>query len=199
MSTLFGEVGVHDDVFRQLSFATSGGPVCPRLQHLTWFGICGWEHFQKFLSSHPVSVSFWPREPDIHTDLALASAISSIPTTRLEKLNLIGDPSYTAPIRSALSEVVQRLNTCFKRIYIRSSLSDAAWGHLVSLPKLELLRVTDTPSIEVLKSTPYDLTFPALEHIALELRDQHQHSPVLFSLLNSSPLKEVVVEWSVKI
>ena len=199
VSALFVPLVVPGDVLRQLSFATSGGPVCPQLQHLVWAELHGWEHSQQFLSSHLVSVFFWPCKVNIHASLALASAISSIPTTRLEKLGLLGSTASTPPVRSALSGVVQRLNTCFKKIYIRTSLSDAAWGHLASLPKLESLRVTDTPSIEVSKSIPHELTFPTLKHVTLELSDQCQHLPVLFSLLKSSPLKEVVVEESSKV
>ena len=192
-------VAISNDVFQQLSLANSGGPVCPQLQHLTWTSACGWEHAQQFLSPHLVSVVFWHCTNDFHVDLGLDSAISPLPTTQLEKLTLGGYPPYTAPIHSALSEVVQRLNTCFKRIDVRSSLSDAAWGHLASLPKLESLCVTDTPSIEVLKSIHRNLTFPALGRMVLELNGQYQHLPVLFSLLKSSSLEEVVVKESPKI
>ena len=57
----------------------------------------------------------------------------------------------------------------------------------------------DTPSVEVLKSIPHNPTFPALEHVTLELSSRHQHLPVLFFLLKSSPLTEVTVKESVKI
>ena len=46
-------------------------------------------------------------------------------------------PRRCPPIRFALSEVVRRLNTYFKQINAKSSLSDAAWGDLASLPNLE--------------------------------------------------------------
>jgi len=190
-------MAVSNDVLQQLSFATSGGPVSPRLQHLTWTSECGWEHSQQLLSPHLVSVVFWHCINDLHVDLGLNSVISSLPTARLEKLSLVGYPPHT--IHSALSEVVQRLNTCFKQIDVRSSLSDAAWGHLASLPKLESLRVTDTPSIEVLKSIPHNPTFPTLKHMTLELNGQYQHLPELCSLLKSSPLQGVIVEKATKI
>ena len=192
-------VAISNDVFQQLSLANSGGPVCPQLQHLTWTSECGWEHSQQFFSSHLVSVVFWHCMNDFRDDMGLDFAISPLPTVRLETLTLGGCPPFTAPTHSALSEVVQRLNTCFRRIAVRSSLSDAAWGHLASLPKLESLCVTDTPSIEVLKSIHRNLTFPALGRMVLELNGQYQHLPVLFSLLKSSPLEEVVVRESAKI
>ena len=192
-------VDLPDDVFRQLSFATSGDPVCPQLHHLCWKSACGWDRSQQFLSSHLISVTFWQCLADIHTDLALASAISPIPTTHLEKLILTGYLPETPLIHLALSKVVQRLNTCFKKIIARSSLSDAAWGHLASLPKLKLLSLSNTPSIEVLKSIPHEPTFPALEHMVLELDGRRQHLPVLFSLLKSSPVQEVTVNESLRI
>ena len=195
----FVTVEVPQDVFRQLSFATSGGPVCPQLQRLTWMSTCGWEHSQQFLSSHLVSVLFWQCLADVHTDLALAAAISPLPTTHLEELVLSGYLPGTAPIRLALSKVVQRLNTCFRRLAAGSSLSDAAWGHLASLPNLDFLSLSNTPSIDVLKSIPHEPTFPALERITLELDGRRQHLQVLFPLLKSSPLREVAVKESLQI
>jgi len=47
------------DVFRRLSSATSGGWVCPKLQHLTWMSSYGWKDMQQFLSPHLVSVRFF--------------------------------------------------------------------------------------------------------------------------------------------
>ena len=171
--------------------------MCPQLQHLAWSSANGWEHSRQFLSPHLVSISFWLSVNDHRADFGLDSAISSLPTTRLETLSLAGDVPWTAYIQPALSEVVQRLNTCFKRIDAWSSLSDAAWGHLASLPKLESLYLVDTPSIEVLKSISHEPTFPALEHMVLELRDYYyQHLPVLFSLLKSTSLKEVTIRGS---
>jgi len=190
---------ISNDAFQQLSVATSGGPACPQLQRLAWTSAYGWEHSQQFLSPHLVSVGFWHCINDRYADLGLNSAIYPLPTTHLETLSIAGYPPDTAPIRSALSEVVQRLNTCFKRIDVRSSLCDTAWGHLACLPKLESLRVSDTPSAEVLKSIHHNLTFPALKHVTLELNGQYQHLPLFFSLLKSSPLKEVIVKGSVKI
>jgi len=190
---------ISNEVFQQLSFATSGGPMCPQLQHLTWTSACGYEHCQLFLSPNLVSVVFWHSTNNFRLDLGLDSAISPLPTTRLEKLCLTGYPPYTAPIHSALSEAVQRLNNCFKQIDVKSSLSDAAWGHLASLPKLESLCVADTPSIEVLKSIDLGHTFLALKRMTLELNGQHQHLAVLFSLFKSSSLEEVVVDESTEI
>ena len=195
----FVTVAVPDDVFRQLSFATSGGPVCPQLQHLTWISAWGWDHSRKFLSSHLVSVFFWQDLADIRANLALAAAISPLPTTHLQKLILSGYLQGTAPIHLTLSKVVQQLNVCFKQIDARSSLSDAAWGHLASLPKLESLSLSNTPSIEVLKSIPHEPTFPALKCMTLELDSRRQHLQVVFPLLKSSPLQEVTIKESLRI
>ena len=188
---------ISNDVLQQLSFATSGGPVCPQLRRLTWTSGRRWEHSRQFLSPHLVSVHFYVH--DFRGNLGLDSVILPLPTTNLETLRLTGYPPRTVPIRSALSEVVQRLNTCFKRIDVRSSLSDAAWARLAYLPKLESLAVSDTPSIEVLKSIPHELAFPVLEHVTLELNDRYQHLPALFSLLKSSPLQGVTIKESLRI
>ena len=192
---------VPDGVFRQLSSATSGGPVCPQLQHLAWNSTCGWKHSHLFLSSHLISVLFWQRPADVHADIdmELASAISLVQTTRLEQVIITGYRLCTAPIHIALSKVVQQLNTCFKQTDAVSSLSDAAWGHLASLPKLKYLSLSNTPSIDVLKSVPHGPTFPALERMTLELDGPRQHLPILFSLLKSSPLREVTVKESFKV
>jgi len=188
---------IPNNVFQQLSLATSGDPVCPQLQRLVWTSALGWDPSRQFLSPRLVSVVFCHTK-DIRVDLGLDSTISSLPTTYLERLRLTGFPR-TAPIHSALSKVVLRLNTCFKEIDAWSSLSDAAWGHLASLPKLKSLSLSNTPSIEVLKSVLQEPTFPALERMTLELDGRRPHFPVLFFLLKSSPLKAVTVSGSLRI
>ena len=128
-------------------------------------------------------------EPDTYP--AFATTISLLPTTYLEDLNL-NVPSPSIPV-STLSEVVQRFNPCFKELSTWSSLSDAAWEHLASLPKLEWLRVSDTPRTEISKSIPDETTFPALRRMEIKVRNVHQHWSFLFSLVESSPLQEVIV------
>jgi len=44
-------VMIPNNVFQQLSRATSGRPVCPNLQHLTWTSFYGWGGAR--ISSHP--------------------------------------------------------------------------------------------------------------------------------------------------
>ena len=182
-----------DAVFRQLSSATSGGLVCPQLRRLTWTSSYGWEPMKQFLSPHLTSVIFYEEykmEPS--TDMALLLMISLLPTTHLEDLNLnLYQPP--APIHSVLSEVVQRLSPCFKSLATCSSLSEAAWERLGSLPKLEWLRVSDIPRTEILKSIPRRNTFPALQSVEIEMNDAHQPWSYFFSLFESSPLREVTV------
>jgi hypothetical protein len=96
-------------------------------------------------------------------------------------------------LSSTLSGVVQRLNTCFKVLVTESSLSDAAWKHLASLPKLRLLWVSDTPSTEIFESTPRGNAFPALERVKIKVDNLRQHWSFFFSLLESSPLQQVAV------
>jgi len=191
---------VSDDMFQQLSVATSGGPVCPQVQNLFWSSQCGWKHTQQFLSPHLVSVIFYQWTCDVHFD-PLTAIIPHLPTTHLEEFFLTGSLPLASPIpiRSALSEVIQRFNPCFKLLNARSSISNAAWGYLASLPRLESLYVFGTPSTEVLKSIPHEPTFPVLERITLELNSSRRDLPTLFSLLKSSPLKEVTVKEGVKI
>ena len=131
------------------------------------------------------------REGETGSQADLASTISLLPTAYLEELEL--DQFSSPTLRSALSEVVQRLNTCFKVLVTESSLSDAAWKHLASLPKLQLLRVSDTPSPEVLKSTPHENGFPALERVKIKVDNLCQRWSFFFSLLESSPLQHVSV------
>ena len=189
------EVVFSNAVFRQLSSATSGGLVCPQLQHLVWTSSYGWEPMQQFLSPHLTSVFFneeYKTEPN--TDPALTPTISLLPTTHLEDLSFNIYPPPTV-----LFEVVQRLRPCFKSLATCSSLSEAAWEHLGSLPKLERLRVSDTPCTEIFKSIPRRNTFPALQSIEIGMNDAHQPWSHLFSLLESSPLQEVTVTPSCRI
>ena len=127
-----------------------------------------------------------------NTDPALSSTISLLPATQLEVLNLNIYPPPT-PIHSVLSEVVQRLSPCFKSLATRSSLSEAAWEHLVHLPRLERLTVSDIPRTEILKSVPHRNPFPALRSIQIRMNDAHQPWAYFFSLFESSPLREVTV------
>ena len=182
-----------DDVLRQLSSATSGGLVCPQLRRLTWTSSYGWEPMQRFLSPHLTSVLFYEEyKMEPNTDMALFPTLSLLPTTHLEDLNLNLYQPLT-PIHSVLSEVAQRLSPCFKSLATCSSLSEAAWEHLGSLPKLEWLRVSDTPRTEILKLIPRQDTFPALRSIEIRLNDAYQPWSYFFSLLESSPLQEVTV------
>ena len=187
-------VTISDDVFRQLSSATSGGPVCPQLQRLTWTFSYGWEHMQRFLSPYLVSVIFLgENETKRTTDPALVNTFSLLPTTYLEELEFKHLFPRSAPIHPVFSEVVQRLNTCFRRLTIWSSLSDAAWAHLASLPNLERLWITDTPSTEIWKSTAHENIFPALKHISINADNARQHWSFLFSSLQSSPRQRVMI------
>ena len=148
---------------------------------------------QQFLSPQLTSALFYEEyKMEPNTDPALAPTISLLPTTHLEDLNLNIYPPPT-PIHSVLSEVVQRLNPCFKSLATCSSLSEAAWEHLGSLPKLEWLRVSDTPRTEILKLIPRQNTFPALRSIEIGMNDAHQPWSYFFSLFESSPLEEVTV------
>ena len=183
-------VTISNEVFRQLSFATSGGLVCPQLQHLTWTSSYGWEPMQQFLSPHLVSVVFYGDYKMEHdTDPALTAVISLLPTTYLEDLNF-NIPSPSIPILT-LSEVVRRLSPCFRQLSTWSSLSDVAWVHLASLPNLEWLRVSDTPHTEI--SIPHEAAFPALRRMEIKASNVHQRWSSFFSLLESSPLQEVTV------
>ena len=185
---VFDDARVPGDVFQQLFSATLGGPVCPRLKSLTWTTLHRWDNAQKFFSPHLVSVCFAERgERRPYTDPILTSTISLLPTTHLEGLHLLRLPS-SPRIQSAVSEVVQRLNTCLRRLSTGPPLSDAAWEHLASLPRLKCLWVSNTPSTKTLRSAPYGITFPALEQAGITVDDPCQHWSFLFSLLRSSPL-----------
>ena len=144
---------------------------------------------QQFLSPHLESVVFlgddWS-EPDP----ALIPTISLIPTTHLQELAL-KIPIPPTPIHSVLSEVIQRLGPRFKSLETWSTLSEAAWEYLASLPKLEWLRVSDVPCTEILKLEPPRNLFPALQRIEIQAGSVHRRWPFLFSLLESSPLQEV--------
>jgi hypothetical protein len=145
---------------------------------------------QWFLSPCLVSVLLY-REGEMESHADLASTISLLPTAHLEELEL---NQFSSPaLSSTLSEVVQRLNTCFKVLVTESSLSDAAWKHLASLPKLRLLWVSDTPSTEIFELTPRGNAFPALERVKIKVDNLRQHWPFFFSLLESSPLQQVAV------
>jgi len=137
-------------------------------------------------SSHYILVSvrfeLWRYQPT--TGPTLASAISLLPTARLEELRLDGDITPFGSIRLALSELVQRFNTCFKQVSTRSSLTDAAW---------ELLASLDTPSTEISKSIPHEHTFPGLKRLRVVVNNVRQDWPLLFPLLESSPLEQVTV------
>jgi len=129
-------------------------------------------------------------KPDTYP--ALATTISLLPTTYLEDLNLnVPSPSIHIP---KLSEVVRRLSPCFEQLSTWSPLSDAAWEHLASLPKLEWLRVSDTPCTDISKSIRYETAFPALLRMEIKASSVHQYWSFLFSLLKSSPIQEVTVE-----
>ena len=189
-------VAISDDVFRQLTSATSGDLVCPQLRRLAWPSSYGLEPMQQFLSPHLTSVVFYgePRmEPN--PDLALFPAISLLPTIHLEDLNLNIYPP-PSPIHSVLSDVVQRLSPCFKSLATWSSLSEAAWGYLGSLPKLEWLRVSDVPRTEILESIPRRNVFAVLQCIEIRVNNPHQPWLYFFSLLESSPLREITVTRS---
>jgi hypothetical protein len=93
----------------------------------------------------------------------------------------------------AKGEVVQRLNTCLKRLSAGPPLSDAAWEHLASLPRLKCLLVSNTPSTKTLRSAPHGITFLALEQARITVDDPCQHWSILFSLLRSSLLQQVTV------
>ena len=189
-------VEISEDVFRRLSFATPGGLVCPRLQHLTW--TFAWGSMQQFLSPYLVSVAIFGDGME-SGDPALTTTISLLPTMYLEDFSLHEmSPPYTS-IHSALSEVVQRLNPCFKRLTTESSLPEPTWKHLASLPKLESLRFSDTPRTEISKFIPHENAFPALERMEIKVDNAHQHWSFLFSLLKSSPLRSVRVTTSRRI
>jgi len=179
-------------LFQQLALITSG-PVCHNLRHLTWTFPFRWDRMRLFLSSRLVSVII--RELPRHgsTTSRATPEIHLIPTTHLEELRLEGGILPPTHIHPALSEVVQRLDPCFKRLSIKSPLTDAAWEHLASLPKLELLEVSDTPRTEISKSMPHELIFPALKSMVVVVADRYQGWPSLFSLLESSPLREVAI------
>ena len=182
-------------LFQQLSLATSDGPTFSQLKRLIWTPSYGWGYIRQFLSPRLVSVVFRRRlrpRPNA-TGPTLASAVLLLPTTHLEELNLYCNSLPAAPLLSALSEVVQRLNTCFKRISIRSPLTDAAWEHLASLPKLRSLRVSNTPTAEISGSMPHPLTFPALKRVKIAVDDRCQSWALLFAVLKSTPLRQVSV------
>ena len=124
-------------------------------------------------------------------DPALTTIVSLLPTMYLEDLNL-NIPSPSIPI-ATLSGVVRRLSPCFRELSTWSSFSGAAWAHLASLPKLEWLRVSDTPHTEISKSIPHETAFPALRRMEIKASSVHKHWSSFFSLLESSALKEVTV------
>ena len=188
------DVTVPDDVFRQLSSATSGGLVCPQLQHLAWTSSYGWEHMRRFFSPYLISVLLLQQgKMQPNTELALACTISLLPTECLEELDLDIPGQPSALIHSALSDTVRRLSPHFKRLTTRYSLSEAAWAHLASLPKLGSFGVSGTPPTGISKSVSNENAFPALECMKIEVDNARQHWSSLFSLLGSSPLQEVCI------
>jgi len=191
-------VTISDDVFRQLSSAISGGPVCPQLQRLTWRSEWGWESMQQFLSPYLVFVLFYGEQGMNLSDPGLIPTISLLPTTYLEILHLDILPPPTT-FHSTLSELVQRLNPCFKRLMSAFSLSEAAWEHLASLPRLESFGVSGTPHTDILKSIPHGKAFPALQRMMVKVDDVRQRWSFLFSLLQSSPLQRVAITISRKV
>ena len=191
-------ISISNDVFRQLSSAISGGPVCPQLQHLTWSSAWGWESMQQFLSPYLVSVVFFGEYGMKFSDLGLIHTISTLQTTYLENLHLDIPPPST-PIHSVISGVIQRLNPCFKRLMTASLLSEAAWEHLASLPKLESFGVYGTPHTDISKSVHHGMAFPALQRLKIKADDVHQRWSLLFSLLQSSPLHKVAITISRRI
>ena len=191
-------VTISNEVFQQLSSVTSGGPVCPQLQHLTWSSAWGWEFMQHFLSPCLVSVVFSGGYGMRFDDLGLIPTISLLQTTYLEILYLNIPPPPT-PINSAFSGVIQRLNPCFKELMTASSLSEAAWEHLASLPGLESLRVSGTPHTNISKSIHHGMAFPGLQCLGIKVDDVHQQWSLLFPLVRSSPLRDVAVTISRRI
>ena len=177
------DVIIPDDALRRLSSATSGGPVCPQLRDLTWVSSYGWENMHQFLSPYLVSVTLREVVRTGHsTDQALASAISLLPTTYLEVLDLdLDEIPHSAPIHSALSGVVQRLSAHFRRLKTQSSLSDAAWIHLASLPNFTELWVFHPPSADISKLISHENAFSALERVGsrwiTEINAGHLPSP----------------------
>ena len=186
-----------DEVFQQLSAVTSVSVVCPQLRRLTWTSSYGWEPMQRFLSPHLESVVFlgdyWSGP-----DPALIPTISLLPTTHLQELTL-KIPTPHTPIHSVLSEVIQRLGPRFKSLATWSSLSEAGWTHLASLPQLEWLRVSDVPRTEILKLVPHQHAFSALQCIEIRVDSVHQRLSLLFSLLKSSLLQEVTFTMGCRI
>lgn len=173
--------------------------MCPQLRRLTWTSTYGWKHAQQFLAPYLVSVVFLGEGGRRrNADLGLTSAISLLPTMYLEELDLCHLPP-SAPIHSALSEVVQRLSARFKRFTTTSSFSDAAWKYLASLPNLESFRVSHTPPTETSESIPHVNAFPALTRVLIKTDGTCQHWSSLFSLFESSPLRRVVVGASHRI
>ena len=190
---------VSDDVFWQLSSATSGGPVCPQLRRLTWTYSYGWKHAQQLLSPYLASVTFVGKsKTKSDTDPTLVTTISLLPTTYLEELRFkYFSPS--TPIHSALSEVVRRLNFRFKRLETESSLSDAAWAHFAYLPNLRSFRVSGTPSMEIQRLAPHENAFPALRSMKINVDNARRNWSFLFPLLGSNPLQLVVIVTSRKL
>ena len=186
---------ISDGVFEQLALATSGDLAFSQLKRLVWTPSYGWGHIRQFLSPRLVSIIFKKRRwyQPVDTSPTLASTIPLLPLTHLEELRLECTPSPATPTHTVLSKAIQRLHTCFKRLSTRSPLTDAAWEHLASLPKLKSLRVSNTPTAEISKSIPHQLTFPALERVRIAADDRYQRWTILFPLLESSPLQQVSV------
>ena len=111
----------------------------------------------------------------------------------MEAVRLDGFITPWTPVRSALLEVVQRLCSCFKRISIDPTLTDAAWAHLASLPELESFWVHGVPSTEISKLVPHERTVPVLRRMVVVASDVGQDLPLLFPLLECSPLRRVKV------
>jgi len=172
--------------------------VCPQLQRLTWSDAWGWEPMRQFLSPYLVSVVFSGDYGKKINDLGLIPTISILDTTYLEKLRL-DIPPPSIPIHFALSGVIKRLNPCFKKLMTASSLSEAAWEHLASLPRLESFGVYGTPHSDISKSIPHGRAFPALRRLKIKVEDVRQRWSLLFSLLESSPLQTVAVTISRRI
>jgi len=179
-----------DELFRQLSLG--GGLVCPNLKHLYWASPCGWVHAQQFSSPGLATVCFpyW-RNALASSCLELASTINLLPTTHLESFTLGQVFEEDFIIGCALSGLVQRLKTCFTDLSISSPLTDPAWENLASLPRLNFLSVSGTPSANVRR--PSELSFPAVKGLEIWADPPCLCWLALFFLLESSPLEEVRV------
>ena len=184
-------------VFDQLAVASNPNPVCPNLKYLTWRYSKGWSYACQFFSHSLVSASFpkWMEIGNRNRDQEFASMIDRLLTVQLERFFIGG--MVSKPLDSimcaALSKLVQSLKPCFVELIIGTTLTDPAWEHLASLPRLKTLLVSGAPSANVRRQEPPKLAFPALEDLCLMMDSTyHQLSP-LFHLLRSSPMEKVNV------